>query len=60
MDNLELVRQIMARHSLTMADLSRVYGIPYRTLQDWFAGRRRPPEYVLILLGDSLCYRYDV
>ena len=26
------------------------FGIPYRTVQDWFAGRRQMPEYVLRLI----------
>lgn len=58
MDKLMIVKSVMARHSLTMADLSRIYHIPYRTLQDWFSGRRRPPEYILVLLGDALMWRY--
>ncbi len=26
------------------------YGIPYRTVQDWYMGKRRMPEYLLKLM----------
>ena len=31
-------------------------GIPVRTLEDWEAGRRTPPEYVLRLIAYQLKY----
>lgn len=30
--------------------LSAYYGIPYRTLQDWYLGKRTMPEYLLRLM----------
>ena len=35
---------------LSRSEFSRRYGIPIRTLEDWEAGRRTPPEYVVSLL----------
>lgn len=35
---------------VSRAEFSRRYGIPVRTLEDWDAGRRTPPEYVIALL----------
>lgn len=32
---------------VTLAELCRDYGIPYRTAQDWKAGKRKPPEWLL-------------
>ena len=29
---------------------SESYGIPYRTVQDWYMGKRRMPEYLLRLM----------
>ena len=29
---------------------SEYYGIPYRTVQDWYMGKRRMPEYLLKLM----------
>lgn len=30
--------------------LSEYFGIPYRTLQDWYMGKRKMPEYLLRLM----------
>lgn len=30
---------------------SESYGIPYRTVQDWYMGKRRMPEYLLRLMA---------
>jgi DNA-binding transcriptional regulator YiaG len=35
---------------ISRAEFSRRYHIPARTLEDWEAGKRTPPEYVLELL----------
>lgn len=35
---------------VSRAEFSRRFHIPQRTLEDWEAGRRNPPEYVLELL----------
>lgn len=35
---------------LSRSEFSRRYGIPIRTLEDWEANRRTPPEYVISLL----------
>ena len=29
---------------------SEYYGIPYRTVQDWYMGKRKMPEYLLKLM----------
>jgi DNA-binding transcriptional regulator YiaG len=29
---------------------SASYGIPYRTVQDWYMGKRRMPDYLLRLM----------
>lgn len=50
-----LVRLIMAHYGLRLCDLCRISGIPYRTLQDWLGGHRKPPIYVLRLL----CFYLD-
>ena len=45
---------LLTKYAVTMAELSRRYGIPVRTLEDWKAGRRKAPEYVLNLLARCL------
>lgn len=41
---------ILAASGLSMAELSRRYAIPYKTLQHWRDGSRVPPDYVLVML----------
>lgn len=39
---------------LSMAEMSRVMEIPYRTIQEWEAGRRKCPPYVERLVVKEL------
>ncbi|MBQ8043845.1 MAG: transcriptional regulator [Clostridia bacterium] len=36
---------------MNRTEFSRYMGIPLRTLEEWEAGRRKMPEYVLRLMG---------
>ena len=36
--------------------VSKKYGIPYRTVQDWYAGKRTMPGYVKQLIGYTMIY----
>lgn len=42
--------EIRAILGVSRAEFSRRYEIPIRTLEDWDAGRRQPPEWILKLL----------
>ena len=44
------VKKIRELTGLNQSEFSRKYNIPLRTIQDWEAERRIPPEYVLALL----------
>lgn len=44
------VREMRELLGLSRAAFSRIYKIPVRTLEDWEAGRRKCPDYVLHLL----------
>ena len=35
---------------LNWKKFSEYYGIPYRTVQDWYMGKRKMPEYLLKLM----------
>lgn len=35
---------------ISRAEFGRRYNIPIRTLEDWDAGRKKPPQYVMELL----------
>lgn len=44
------IKKIRELSGLNQSEFSRKYNIPLRTIQDWEAERRTPPEYVLELL----------
>lgn len=44
------IREIRALTGLSQAKFGERYGIPLRTIQDWEAGVRTPPTYVVALL----------
>lgn len=43
---------LLKTRNMSQAEFSRLFDIPVRTVQDWDAGRRNPPEYVKQLI----CY----
>jgi DNA-binding transcriptional regulator YiaG len=48
------IQTLLSDHGLTQTGLSKRFGIPLRTVQDWCAGRRTPPPYVITLLQIAL------
>lgn len=48
------IRDIAAAAGLSLRQLALKTGIPYRTVQDWAAGTRTPPPYLLPLLAYRL------
>ena len=47
---LSTVKEIREHTGLSRAEFSRAYGIPIRTLENWDAGARTPPEWVVNIL----------
>ena len=45
-----MIKEIRELTGLSQTKFGERYGIPMRTVQDWEAGRRVPPCYVLALL----------
>lgn len=66
METNERTIQIRELTGMKRAEFARKYNIPYRTLQDWEAGKAAAPEYVLDLLeravrqDEGLPYIYRV
>lgn len=56
MESAEKIRKIREQTGLSRKDFSIHVGIPLRTMEDWEAGRRRPPEYVPRLIEYQLKY----
>lgn len=51
-------RRLHIIHGQSFASFASAYNIPIRTLEEWSAGRRTPPEYVLeFMAADVLANR---
>lgn len=46
--------ELLARHGLSQAAFARTFGIPYRTVQDWYAGISRCPKYLFCMAAELL------
>ena len=52
----ETIKQLRESVGMTRKEFSQHTGIPVRTLEDWEASRRNPPEYIPRLIGYQLKY----
>lgn len=50
MDTREELIKLKEKTGLNWKKLSEYYGIPYRTIQDWYSGKRHMPEYLIRLM----------
>lgn len=50
------IRDLCEQYGLTQAGLARKFGIPYRTVQDWYAERKPATEYVVRMIATILRY----
>ncbi len=41
------IKALCEQYELSQAALARKFGIPYRTVQDWYAERKPATEYVV-------------
>lgn len=46
----ELLRKAIEDTGMTQKAFAEYFGIPIRTLQDWLAGKRKMPDYLLRLM----------
>ena len=53
-DNTKTIKQLCDDYGMGQTALSRRFGIPLRTVQDWYSGRSKPPAYVVNMLADLL------
>ena len=50
MDTREELIKLKEKTGMNWKKLSEYYGIPYRTVQDWYMGKRQMPDYLLRLM----------
>lgn len=48
------IKEILDKYGISMKQLSEKFEIPYRTVQDWKAGCRKAPPYVLKMIDRLL------
>lgn len=48
------IKEAREHAGLSRAEMSRLFEIPLRTLEEWDAGRRTPPSYVEKLIIEKL------
>ena len=51
MDTINRIRRLREQTGMNRKEFSEYTQIPVRTLEDWEAGRRTPPEYIPRLLA---------
>ncbi len=56
MESAKKIRELRESIGLNRKEFSEHIGIPVRTLEDWEAGRRTPPEYIPRLIAYQLKY----
>lgn len=48
------IREMRMRLGNTQSEFAARYNIPFRTVQNWETGLRKPPEYILMLLEERI------
>lgn len=48
------IAEICKKHGVGQTELARRFNVPLRTIQDWYAGRRVPPAYVVTMMDELL------
>ena len=48
------IKELCEKYRITQTELSRRFKIPLRTVHDWHAGKRTPPEYVVTMIEELL------
>ena len=56
MEIAEKIKELRESTGMSRKEFSDYTGIPVRTLEDWEAGRRTPPDYIPRLMAYQLEY----
>lgn len=51
---MKTIKEICEKYNMGQTALARRFNIPLRTVQDWHAGRRNPPEYLPQMIVELL------
>jgi len=53
------IHDIATASGMTFRELARRFDIPYRTMENWSAGNRKCPEYVLKMMAKIIEFEKD-
>lgn len=53
-ENKTPIAELCQRYDLSQTALAKRFNIPLRTVQDWHAGRRKAPDYVVAMIDRLL------
>ena len=56
----EAINNILSNYNLRLIDLSTLFHIPYRTLQNWSGGISEAPTYVIDMIDTLLLVHRDL
>lgn len=48
------IKEICEKYGMSQTELARRFNIPLRTVQGWYLGERKPPEYVAGMIEELL------
>lgn len=48
------ISEISAKTGMSYRKLAERFHIPHRTMENWSAGIRKPPEYILLMMQEIL------
>ena len=48
------IKDLCSKYDLSQTELAKRFGVPLRTVQDWYSGRRNPPDYVIGMMVEIL------
>ena len=48
------IKEICEKYDLSQTALAKRFDIPLRTIQNWYAGVRTPPDYVVRMMDELL------
>lgn len=53
------IREIIDSTGWSLVEVANTFGIPYRTIQNWYEGQSDPPVYVIAMIDYILWYSDD-
>ena len=48
------IKEVIDNYGLSIAEAARILDIPYRTMQNWVNGSRKPAKYMAFLIDAGL------